>query len=326
MEKISVIVPVYNVSNYIHKCVDSIINQKYENLEIILVDDGSTDDSGNICEEYAKKDVRIKVIHKKNGGLSDARNVGIDNATGSYIGFVDSDDWIDENMYITLYQNMKKENADISCCNRYFIYTNTRTSYGTDKFYEVMNSQRAIQLMCTFGYLGVSAYTKLYKKKLFEDIRYPKGKVNEDIYTTYKLLDKATRIVYDATPLYYYRQRKGSITNSKKININAMEASKELLDFVEKKYPDITNVAIRNYIFSSIGVYDNILKSDSKDKTDLKRKIRKEVKKYYNSIKKDKDISRNRKIQLYLIRYCSFLYNIIFCTYDAIKNKIKRKE
>ena len=282
-----------------------------------------------MCDEYAKKDTRIKVIHKTNGGLSDARNVGIDNATGEYIGFVDSDDWISSDMYLTLYNNMKKENADISCCNRYIVFTNVTKPYGTVNFYEVMDSQRAIELMCTLGYMGVSAYTKLYKKAIFNNIRYPKGKVNEDIYTTYKLLDKANKIVYDAKPLYYYRQRKGSITNSKAIIKNAMYASKEMLDFVEKKYPDIRNAAIKNYIFCSIGVYDNILKNKYKksaENIEIKQKINEEIKKYYSFIKKDKNLSKSRKMQLFLIRYSKPLYEITFYFYDFVKNQIKKKE
>ena len=326
MEKISVVIPVYNVSKYLNQCIESIINQKYKKLEIILVDDGSTDNSAQICDEYAKKDYRIKVIHKENGGLSDARNTGIDNATGDYIGFVDSDDWISEDMYLTLYNNMKKEDADISCCNRFFAYSNKIIPYGTVNFYEVMNSERAIELMCTHGYLGTSAYTKLYKRETFKDIRYPKGKVNEDIYTTYKLFDRASRIVYEAVPLYYYRQRKGSITNSKKVNVNAMEASKELLDFVERKYPKIKNAAIRNYVFYSIGVYDNILKSGDKDKIGLKTKIRQEIKKYYAIMKNDETICKSRKVQLFLIRYFGPVYDITFRLYDSLKNYTKKRE
>ncbi len=327
MDKISIVVPVYNVESYLKKCLDSIINQTYKNLEIILVDDGSTDNSVDICDEYAKRDNRIKVIHKKNGGLSDARNTGIEIATGNYIGFVDSDDWIDENMYKLLYNNLIKEHADISCCNRYFVYINSIKKYGNaNNYYRVMNSERAIELMCTMGYMGMSAYTKLYKKEVFKDIRYPKGKVNEDIYTTYKLVDKASRIVYDSTPMYYYRQRKGSITNSKKVNITAMKASKELLEFVNEKYPGIREAAIRNYIFCSIGVYDNILNSKNKDMLELKTEIRAEIKKYYFILEKDKTISKSRKVQLFLIRYFRVLYDITFKLYDIVRNHIKKKE
>ena len=217
-DKISIIVPVYNVEKYLKECIESILSQTYKNIEIILIDDGSTDNSGKICDEYLKKDSRVKVIHKENGGLSDARNTGIEIASGKYIGFVDSDDYIAKDMYDFLYQNIKRENAEISGCNRFLVYENKIEIYGKKECYEVMDSQRAIEMLCTIGYIGVSAYTKLYEAKLFKDIRYPKGKINEDMYTTYKLFDKANRIVYDATPKYYYRQRSGSITNSKNIN------------------------------------------------------------------------------------------------------------
>ena len=123
-EKISVIVPVYNVEQYLERCVDSIINQTYKNLEIILVNDGSTDNSGQLCDELAKKDDRIRVIHKKNGGLSDARNVGIDEAESELIGFIDSDDYIDEDMYELLINNMKNANADLSMCGHFDVYNN----------------------------------------------------------------------------------------------------------------------------------------------------------------------------------------------------------
>ena len=121
-EKISVIVPVYNVEQYLERCVDSIINQTYKNLEILLVNDGSTDNSGQLCDELAKKDDRIRVIHKENGGLSDARNVGIDEAEAELIGFIDSDDYIDEDMYETLYRQLRESNADLSMCGHYDVF------------------------------------------------------------------------------------------------------------------------------------------------------------------------------------------------------------
>lgn len=327
MEKISIIVPVYNVSQYIHKCIDSIINQTYSNLEIILIDDGSTDNCGVICDEYAKKDDRIKVIHKKNEGVSAARNSGIDVATGEYLGFVDSDDWIDENMYKLLYTNLKKEDADISCCNRYLVYSNNMKIYGKQNFYEVMNSERAMELLCTIGYIGFSVYTKLFKKELFKNVRFPIGKINEETFISYKVFSKANKIVYDATPIYYYRQRKGSLTNREKINLDAIEASKELMNFIEKNYPNITSAAAENYIYSSIGVYDNILKRKNKTKEmlKLKKEIKQEVNKYYSLIKNKKDSLAQRKLQLFLIRYLCPIYNISFILYDTIKG-IKRKK
>ena len=328
MDKISIVVPIYNVEKYLNQCIESIINQTYKNLEIILVNDGSSDNSGKICDEYEKQDERIIVIHKENGGLSDARNAGIEIATGKYIGFVDSDDYIEEDMYELLYNNMIKENTEISCCNRFLLYANKKEIYGEKKYYAVMDSQEAIELSCKIGYIGISAYTKLYKRDLFSNIRYPKGKISEDMYTTYKLFDKANKIVYDSTPKYYYRQRKGSITNSKKININALEAAKEMIEFVRNKYPDIENDAIKYYLYTAIGVYDNIIKSKVKDEKilQLKKEILQDVKRYFPIVKKDKNINVDRRIQLLLIEKSHIIYNCFFIIYDKIKNKVKIKD
>lgn len=325
MEKISIIVPIYNVEKYLKQCIDSIIAQTYTNIEIILVDDGSPDNSGNICDEYAKKDCRIKVIHKQNGGLSDARNAGIKVASGELIGFVDSDDYIANDMYELLYNNLKKENAQISCCNRYICYKNKNTIYGINNFYEVMDSMRAIELMCTYGYIGFSAYTKLYKKELFDNIKFPKGKVCEDMFIMYKLFDLANVIVYDANPKYYYIQRKGSISRNKKNKIDAIESSKEIVEFVRKHYKPIENVAIKNYIYTSIGVYNVILKNKSKeDNIELVHSILSEINKYYKVVIEDKEISKARKIELWLIQHYRNLYDIIFLLYDNIKNKLRK--
>lgn len=326
MDKISIIVPVYNVSKYIRKCLDTIINQTYTNLEIILIDDGSTDNSGKICDEYAKIDSRIKVIHKENGGISSARNAGIKSATGKYIGFVDSDDWIDLDMYNRLYNNLKNENAEISCCNRLLVYSNKQKEYGTSSYYEVMNSERAIELMCTYGYIGVSAYTKLYEKKLFKGTEFPTGKKSEDVFIMYKLFDKASTIVYDATPLYYYRQREGSITSAKNINLDIIDASKEMMVFVEKKYPKIKSVVENNYVYSIIGVYDTILKSKEKGTKidELKKFIMAEVRKYYQEIKRLKINSKSRKMQLIMIRYIPSLYSFAFKLYNLFKGKTRK--
>lgn len=158
MDKISIVVPIYNVEKYLDQCVKSIINQTYKNLEIILVNDGSIDNSGKICDKYKRQDNRVIVIHKENGGSSDARNVGIQIATGKYIGFVDSDDYIEKDMYEFLYNNMINENADISCCNRFLLWSNKKQIYGEKKYYAVMNSKEAIKKSCEIGYIGVSAY------------------------------------------------------------------------------------------------------------------------------------------------------------------------
>lgn len=199
-ELISVIVPIYNVEKYLNKCIESIINQSYSNLEIILVDDGSKDSSGIMCDSYILKDKRIKVIHKENGGLSDARNVGLDKAKGEYIVFIDSDDWIDEKMIEILYNIIKKNNSDISICDYFLAYNEEIQTQKED--IEIINLSNIEALKTIYdkdlGVCMIVAWNKLYKRNLFkDDIRYPYGKIHEDEFTTYKLLYKAKKnIIY----------------------------------------------------------------------------------------------------------------------------------
>ena len=215
---ISVIVPVYNVEKYLNRCVDSIINQTYKNLEIILVDDGSPDNCGKICDEYAKKDKRIKVIHKENGGQSDARNKGIEIAKGKYVGFVDSDDWIDKNMYEILYKNITKYNCDLSTCN--FIRTyqkNSREGNNEENIFEIYTQDEYIKKFFKIGTQECVYYpwNKLYKKKLLERNQYPVGLTSEDVEGTFKYLLKCKQIVTTKVIAYNYFYNNESTTKSK---------------------------------------------------------------------------------------------------------------
>ena len=214
-ELISIIVPVYNVEQYLEKCVCSIINQTYKNLEIILVDDGATDSSGNMCDELAKSDNRIKVYHKENGGLSDARNYGVERATGEYIGFVDSDDYIDSEMYEKLYEAIKKEDVDVAECNFRFIYSNRITNYTDDKYYLVLNKDEYTKEYVTMNRIFGAAWTKLIKSSLAKEIKFPKGKLFEDGFYSLELMKKARNFVIFDSPYYNYVMRENSITNSK---------------------------------------------------------------------------------------------------------------
>lgn len=217
MEKlISVIVPVYNVEEYVEKCVLSIINQTYKNLEIILVDDGSTDNSGKICDEIAIKDNRIKVIHKKNGGLSDARNVGIDIAKGDYLGFVDSDDFLHPQHYEILIKDALKYDAGISECRfvretiqSYESFCNKILSYES----KLCSSHDALMdLYASKENFHIMAWAKIYKRDLFKDIRFPKGRLHEDMPIMYKLYELAGKLSVTNAKLYYVSERVGSIT------------------------------------------------------------------------------------------------------------------
>jgi len=214
-EQISIVVPVYNVEQYLEKCVNSIINQTYKNLEIILIDDGATDSSGKLCDELAKIDNRIKVYHKENGGLSDARNYGVERATGDYIGFVDSDDYIDSEMYEKLYEAIKKEDVDVAECNFRFIYSNRITNYTDDKYYLVLNKDEYTKEYVTMNRIFGAAWTKLIKSSLAKEIKFPKGKLFEDGFYSLELMKKARNFVIFDSPYYNYVMRENSITTNK---------------------------------------------------------------------------------------------------------------
>ena len=206
---ISIIVPVYRVENYLRQCVDSLLAQTYQNLEIILVDDGSPDNCPTICDEYAQKDSRIQVIHKENGGLSDARNTGLDVAAGMYIGFVDSDDWVMPDMYDYLLHGILRYDAEISYCG-FVNIRNDWMDYKTEESDKVYTAETALNELF-FDRLGNFAWNKLYKAELWNGIRFPVGRTFEDILTTYKLFERANRIAILKEPKYCYRIRQGSI-------------------------------------------------------------------------------------------------------------------
>ena len=231
---ISVIVPVYNVDNYLRKCIDSLIVQTLKDIEIILVNDGSTDESIDICEEYKLKDNRIKVIHKENGGLSDARNKGIDIAKGKYISFVDSDDWINPQMLEKLYILASKYEADIVQGDYIKAYDEDIIVNNMSENIIKYNAEQILDELYSGNYTkNIVVWNKIYKRELFNDIRFPKGKLHEDEFTTYKILHKANLIIDSNIPIYYYRQREGSIMNSdfniKRLDL--LEALKERKEY-----------------------------------------------------------------------------------------------
>lgn len=216
--KISVIVPVYNVEQYLSRCVNSIINQSFRNLEIILVDDGSSDRCGEICDTYAALDPRIRVIHKKNGGLSDARNYGIDVATGEYLAFVDSDDYIAEDMYEKMLNRLLIDDSDMVVCNYYRFDEGNNANIGCG-YLEIedhlLTRQEAFDFYIEHGGDYVSAWNKLYKRSIFSVLRYPLGKKYEDTFIIHEILNRCTRISHMSEPLYFYIMRQGSILHEK---------------------------------------------------------------------------------------------------------------
>lgn len=246
--KISIIVPIYKVEKYLNRCIDSILNQSYKNIEVILVNDGSPDKCGEICDEYLLKDNRIIVIHKANGGLSSARNSGLDIATGDYIGFVDSDDWIEPRMYETLIENAIKYNAQISVggvidllveCNKYIP---TKSTFNGNIDVQCLNKEQAMK---KFFLESWSAWDKIYKREVHEKIRFPEGEINEDEAIAMQILDNCEKIVYTNEVFYNYIKRSDSITTSEfsEKKLDWYRNCKKNLEFIKENYSSLNEYA-----------------------------------------------------------------------------------
>jgi glycosyltransferase involved in cell wall biosynthesis len=282
-ELISVIIPVYKVEDYIRRCVDSVLKQTYGNLEIILVDDGSPDRCGEICDEYAAKDNRVVSIHKKNGGLSDARNAGMDVCKGEYITFLDSDDWVASDYIERLYRLLKDTAAGISACS--FIKTSDEDTEPDSSTEEVrvfsntealdkMESNTDIQLYVQL----VVAWGKLYKRSLFEGVTYPVGKLHEDEFTTYKVIYRAERIALTSAQLLHYWQREDSIMGAGfnvKGNLDATEALKERAEFYQQKGLDELSSRATKMAFLKSLVLNK--RSDEIEKPDFRERLDKNL-------------------------------------------------
>lgn len=252
---ISVIVPVYKVEAYLDRCVQSIVDQTYSNLEIILVDDGSPDNCGAMCDAWAEKDCRIRVIHKENGGLSDARNTGMAVAVGEYIGFVDSDDYIVSQMYQLLYDRINVDGSDISACGVEMVFEDgTPPRRMTPEGNCILDRYAAMRAVVQESWLKQPVWYKLYRADLIRDILFPVGKYHEDIFWTWQVVDRVNQVSVIDTPCYYYVQRSGSImaeTYSLR-RLDAVEAKDQRLRFLEMEYPSFVELGRRELLFTCI--------------------------------------------------------------------------
>lgn len=288
MDLISVIVPVYKVEDYLYRCVESIVNQSYKNLEIILVDDGSPDKCPQMCDEWIKKDSRIKVIHKDNGGLSDARNAGLDIASGEYISFVDSDDWISKNYIEKLYHSIIANNADISECNVYYAYGEELSAYNNDSAFFYENNKSVMEAYIRDYHIKTVVWNKLYSIDLLSSIRFEKGKLHEDEFFTYLVLSKVDRLAHINEYLYFYRQRSDSIMGQSQSfaihNLDSIEGCSNRALYVKENYPDLYFYELRNMTNLCIGQYEMLLSSEKKD---YYPHAKREIKKYKKLFKWD---------------------------------------
>ena len=269
---ISVIVPVYNVRPYLKRCIDSIIAQTYSNLEILLVDDGSTDGSGELCDAYARQDARVQVIHKKNAGQAAARNDAIDIARGSYLGFVDSDDFIDCRMFEILYQDLTEHDAQISIVTfQEFTEEKEVTVSRNLMSIECQAGEKILQKLLLEEKIGDFSWNKLYRRELFKEIRYPVGRMMEDQGIMYKLVDQCTKVTYRPIRLYFYYQRPDSTLHRRTLKFyeDKWDMGCQRYQYIREKYPDmLENDAAMMKIVEHCYPY---LRKDERRKAEMER-------------------------------------------------------
>lgn len=288
---ISVIIPVYNVRNYIDKCIESVMKQTYENLEIILVDDGSTDGSEKKCDEYLERDKRISVIHKENGGLSDARNHALNKISGKFVTFVDSDDYIDLRMIETLYKLIEEYEADVSCVSFQRVFEGKQEKNVTFPFQiATYSGNEAIEDMLYKKSVDTSAWGKLYKASDFNIIRYPIGMIFEDWGTTYKIFHNKNRIVCSSAKMYFYVQRSGSLVhdNFSKKRFDRIVIAKQIFDWANEECVELIDAARARYFQANVQTIREMPLTEQwlEEQEDIKKCI----KKYRKDILKDKNI------------------------------------
>ena len=260
---ISIIVPVYNVEKYLKKCVYSILNQSYKNLEVILVNDGSTDNSGKICDELSREDSRINVYHKDNGGLSDARNYGVAKANGEYVGFVDSDDYIDQYMYENLYKAIRKYNTQIAECGITRVYKNNklRPHYDGEEYSLVVDREGYLKEYLENRKVYGAAVCKLLSIDLAKVLKFPDGKVYEDVFYTLELLKKVDKYTLISGNYYYYYIRGNSITTKtfSSRDMDYIEIIDKIGEYTLNNYTKLKEKLFRRQGFAYLSIFNQII-------------------------------------------------------------------
>lgn len=316
---ISVIVPIYKVEEYLPKCLDSIICQTYKNLEIILVNDGSPDNCPYICDEYAKRDSRIKVIHQKNAGLSAARNSGLDIATGNYVAFVDSDDFIHEKMYEIMMHSLIKENADIAVCGYL-----SKSEPIKEEDWKIGNADvfcnTGLQAMENLyagkdpvGYFAWSACNKLYSRTIFDNIRYPVGKICEDSFIIHYIFEQAENVVYINERLYFYSVRDSSIMHTE-VNANwrdEIEALEERIHyFKEKGYKELNLKATEHCLNVMMQRYVSISKVP--ELSSIKMEVFNKFKEIYEELIDKTNLQMKTVVKCMIFNFNPNMYSLIW--------------
>ncbi|OKL36559.1 glycosyltransferase family 2 protein [Domibacillus mangrovi] len=315
--KVSVVVPIYKVEKYIHRCVDSILNQTYTNIEIILVDDGSPDNCGRIADQYKERDSRVTVIHQTNGGLSDARNQGMTYVTGEFTMFVDSDDWLEKNMIENMVNSSFKYKADVVQTAFYYAYDDK--SFLDNRYYSQRNdpvtldNKRLMYELVVNDKVKNFAWGKLYKTKLIKDIPFEKGVLFEDVFWAYKVMHQVNSFLIVHQPMYNYYQRSDSIVaNYTPRNLDMIRGLKERHVFIEELYKELTDESYKVILKMSLIHYNLLLMNRRKDKGGLHRKeIQSYIQSNYSRLKKAVKNDQQLKRQLHLFTMHPY-FNVVF--------------
>jgi len=318
---VSIIVPVYNVAEYLDNCIKSITVQTYNNLEIILVNDGSTDNSPRICLEHQKNDSRIRVIDKNNGGLSEARNFGIDIAKGRFLSFVDSDDYIHPEMIEKMVSTMVTKNADIAVFGHFIVSGEDISEVRNNGSTYVYDTTEALSKILIDEEINSFAWDKLYKKELFTNLRYPVGRIFEDTAFTYKVFERAKKVVQTNDAYYYYIRRKNSLSNAinpKKPYHNFL-AFFERYKFVTKRLPELTQVCSQKALQHGMSIIDNsIIDTDLKSSLYVEDVIGK-ISLMLDEVKLESLQSKSLKTKLRLYFNSPKIYTILYKVYDKLR-------
>lgn len=328
LPKVSVVVPIYKVEKYLRKCVDSILNQTYSNIEIILVDDGSPDNCGKVADDYAQADERVKTVHKQNGGLSDARNYGMQYVTGEFIIFVDSDDWLESKMIEELVYNSRKYGADVVQTAFYYAYDDyllfDNQHYPKNDPPIVLDNKSLMYELVVNERVKNFAWGKLYKTSIIKDIPFEKGVLFEDVFWAHKVMHRLKKFVILNEPLCYYYQRSDSIVSTyTPRNLDIIKGLKERHSFVEKFYKDLIYESYKVILKTSLIHYNLLLMNRKKDKGGLhKKEIQLYIKDNYQNLKRAVEDDKGLKRQLFLFNMHPSL-NALFLIFKRVLRKIK---
>lgn len=317
---ISVIVPIFNKSPYIKKCLDSICNQTYINLEIICVNDGSTDDSGEIAKKYAKIDSRFIYIEQENQGVSAARNRGLEIANGEYISFIDCDDELENDMYDFLLELMKKYDADIAHCGYKKIHLDgLATEVGNREICLIQNREEALECLISGKYFTGSLCTKLYKSSLFKNVCFDKElKINEDLLVNFKVFNNAKNIVFSGDTKYLYYERKESsstrVRNDKKL-LDSLKVSEYIFENI-KANNSLKYTAARKLFYVLTSVYRNYIFYPPHNHDMMKKELCIRIKEIEPLCS---DVKLKYRINFWLMRFFPVVYKFLYCIYDSIR-------